>query len=194
MNRNRAFTLIELLVVVAIISLLVGITVPSLRAARETARRTVCKKNLSSIGFAIQDYLLRNRETFFYARRLRKIEENKAAVIPGYVPLPSLPEALKRELRGKTDVFLCPSDENTSEPMVPTRRYFDYEDSSYEWETTLNGKRLHPKGVYIVPPPSPVFVHSRNMWMVMDFEPFHGPPDKKGSFNSLYADFRVESQ
>jgi prepilin-type N-terminal cleavage/methylation domain-containing protein len=56
MKRRTAFTLIELLVVVAILALLIAILLPSLGAARNTARKTACGVNLKSWGRAIAVY------------------------------------------------------------------------------------------------------------------------------------------
>ena len=53
---GHAFTLIELLVVVAIISLLISILLPSLRTAKELARRAVCAANQHQWALAFQLY------------------------------------------------------------------------------------------------------------------------------------------
>ena len=56
MDKQKGFTLVELLVVIAIIALLMAIVVPSLRMAREHAKRTICGTNLRSIGTALFAY------------------------------------------------------------------------------------------------------------------------------------------
>jgi prepilin-type N-terminal cleavage/methylation domain-containing protein len=53
---GRGFTLIELLVVVSIILLLIAILLPSLKTAREHARRAVCLANLKGIALSSMTY------------------------------------------------------------------------------------------------------------------------------------------
>jgi prepilin-type N-terminal cleavage/methylation domain-containing protein len=62
--RKPGFTLIELLVVIAIISLLIGILLPAIGAARATARSLVCQTALRNLNTAQQVYSTDNREWF----------------------------------------------------------------------------------------------------------------------------------
>ena len=67
----RGFTLIEILVVVAIIALLISILLPSLRRAREQARRVACATNLRTCHQALMFYAQANQDFFPWVANVR---------------------------------------------------------------------------------------------------------------------------
>jgi len=64
---SKAFTLIELLVVISIMSLLMGILLPSLSRARQAARKVKCASQMRQASLAFQMWSMDNDDLIFVA-------------------------------------------------------------------------------------------------------------------------------
>ncbi len=102
MHRTKAFTLIELLVVISIIALLIGILLPALGAARNTARDVQCMSNARQIGIAVYTYAT-DHDGFYTEYR----SPFDAAADPQNVEYWT-GRLVRMNYLGGTEIFVCP--------------------------------------------------------------------------------------
>ncbi len=115
--KTRAFTLIELLVVIAIIAVLMAILMPSLRAARDQAKRVHCVSNVKTLSLAWfmykdenDDKLVGGHTTaghWVLAPSGNSVEQKKDAIRQG---------ALFPYVNDTVDVYRCPADLRIKDP------------------------------------------------------------------------------
>lgn len=103
------FTLIELLVVVAIIAVLMAILLPSLAAARESAKSTSCHVNLRSIGQATQMYADMNNDCLPYNQRGASNYTIQWFTLLQDVMTANAPADATANGAAVSKVFICPS-------------------------------------------------------------------------------------
>ena len=103
-NRRRiqaAFTLVELLVVIAIIATLIGLLLPAVQSARESARRIQCGNHVRQVALAALNYEAANRR--LPPRRFTKVATDN---------------------RGRT-ITVPPASQNSAPPLVMIMPYFE---------------------------------------------------------------------
>ena len=170
-DREKAFTLGELLVVLSIMAMLLGILMPALAAARRVAYKTGCKENLHGCMIAFRMYLDDNKNVMPTITNMPvtvPIDNSTPlyAVLGKYL---SGPEALK-----------CPADRWPEKNTT----YFRHEGSSYEYnrilaEQVIEKSRLAQR------------FGTNEVWILRDYETFHGKPGRAEARMWLFADTLV---
>jgi prepilin-type N-terminal cleavage/methylation domain-containing protein/prepilin-type processing-associated H-X9-DG protein len=151
---RRAFTLVELLVVITIIGLLVGLMMPAVQGARESARKTQCGNNLHEIGVAYQSY----------------VGKKAATGGSGSFAAGSWTDIVMPFLQGQSGLLICPNDKEARESASTSDNiWYIYSGGSMQrqtplqagpwmtigtppeqWEQTCGRKRSTPQSYFLV--------------------------------------------
>ena len=107
---HAGFTLIELLVVVSIIALLIGILLPVIAKARDSAEKVTCSSSLRQLGLVVEQYTIEHKDKYPVARYMPEPFISSSTA-------PPIMEPLKPYLESGTDgaeqarVYKCPDDD-----------------------------------------------------------------------------------
>lgn len=152
--RRPAFTLVELLTVIAIISLLIGLLVPSLTGARDQAKRVSVESQISGLDKGCEMF---NSETNSYPRSSGRnpFDASSYGASPGNVWLTGAQwlavQLAGADLRG----YVKPVSQNEAPPPVDTDTTINDKDWG-DWYS-INAAKEYPRiGPYMEPTPDSV--------------------------------------
>lgn len=209
--RSRGFTLIELLVSISIIAVLIGLLLPALGAARNTARRTKCLANLRGLGQAFRLYLNESNDVFPQVLALTQPnlpgQANPTSlldVMATYCDAPAPRRSNPNDPASNfivTDPFLCPSDIASDDAATNNAPIWAVYGTSYEyWPGYVIGylqQFLAPRPAEGVSKAYEYFADSgRDLPILSDADNWHpratGEPRNSLFFTDMRADWATE--
>jgi prepilin-type N-terminal cleavage/methylation domain-containing protein/prepilin-type processing-associated H-X9-DG protein len=116
---GSGFTLVELLVVIGVIAVLIGILLPTLSRARESASRTACLSNLRQVHHAFAFYAMSNRDQVPLGFRAGRKQFNSMVYSSTSGRLVLFGWLYAAGLMASPEIFFCPS-ENDPRSMFNT--------------------------------------------------------------------------
>lgn len=168
---RRGFTLVELMVVMAIMGVLVGMLFPAVQYARASARRTQCQSQLHQMGIAMDQYM---------DARGTQAKYPDVGILKSVTPdKPTIAEVLGKFAENNKQLWNCPSDTD----------FFPKEGLSYEFPVSRLSKKTRQQALKS----STGVRSSTTVWILYDFECFHGTEGDPGSRNFLYMDGHVDA-
>ena len=163
-SRGRlAFTLIELLVVISIIALLIGILLPALAAARNTARGAACLSNIRQLGIASTTYSVDNKDYWPIARLDPRTGPSYKWYAPEGAWYVMIDDYLNYERNGTnlfevigpdSNIIHCPNQDNRRDGFV----YPDYAHTQYIFLQPSGVEQARLRLLDVIVPSAKIFV------------------------------------